>query len=824
MKIKLAFRFILLVGATVSFLSLRAQNFIITGEIKDSVSSTPVYGCSIVLQGSSVATSTDETGIFKLTFIGGASQVKLIISHLGYKSDTIPVESSKKYYSIRLVPLTNSLNSVTVTGSSPTEEIKRDPSTVKLVPAKAIDQTSADNIVDALVENVPGMEAVKTGPNVSKPFIRGLGYNRIETTYDGVPHEGQQFEDEEVLEVDMYSVENAEIIMGPTTLMYGPDALAGLVNLIPFIPKDTDKTVHGRVLSEYQNNNGMIGNGLSLNYGNANWSFIWRGAYRIARDYENSVDGRVYNTEFREANTSATVVHTSNTGYSDLSVSLYDDLQGIPDGSRDSATRQFTKQIYDDPFDNIDTRPVVSNAELNSYNINPVYQHIQQYMAYSNNHYEFTDFSLDGMASFQQNIRKEYDYPADPTQPGVSMLLNSYNYNLRYTSKDEGDEPTQLGINGMYQTNTNVNATDIPIPNYHLFDMGIFILKKITTERWSFCFGARGDVRIVTGNNFYVKMDSATEFVRQVNPPDTAGSRLLFPSFEKIFTGASLAFGATYKITNKISIKANISRGSGAPDVTEFASNGLDASAHTYFIGKDNIDPENNIEEDIGTVISSEFMDASASIFNNNLQQYTYLVQLANPNGTPLEIIPGNRTMEYEQSAAWLYGAESMFTIHPEMFKGFEYTNQFSLIYGYNMASQYRKAGVNGEYLPLIPPLCLLNRISKDIKTKSKIITMLKVKAEVIYNGTQNRYLALNGTETATPSYTLVNAGIISYIEYDKTSVLQFQLLVNNIFNVAYQSNLSRLKYLEYYSYSPTGHYGIYDMGRNICVKLIMPF
>ena len=50
---------------------------------------------------------------------------------------------------------------------------------VNTVSLKKIELTNENNIIDVLVKNVPGLNAVKTGPNISKPFIRGLGYNRV---------------------------------------------------------------------------------------------------------------------------------------------------------------------------------------------------------------------------------------------------------------------------------------------------------------------------------------------------------------------------------------------------------------------------------------------------------------------------------------------------------------------------------------------------------------------------------------------------------------------------------------------------------------------
>ena len=88
----------------------------------------------------------------------------------------------------------------------------------------------------------------------------------------------------------------------------------------------------------------------------------------------------------------------------------------------------------------------------------------------------------------------------------------------------------------------------------------------------------------------------------------------------------------------------------------------------------------------------------------------------------------------------------------------------------------------------------------------------------------QNRYLALYHTETPTAGYTLFNFSVSTDVKYAKTSSVQIQFQVNNAFDVIYQSNLSRLKYFEYYSQSPNGRLGMYSMGRNICFRVNIPF
>ncbi len=800
-------------------------NLAITGTVSDAETKQPLAFCSITILHSTSGTNTDEKGNFNLTIPKNIPSPKLIVACVNYKTDTVEIIPSQTHYPIFLKSMQGVMKEAVITEVNGEEIPRENPMAVETVSQKAIDQTTESNLIDALAKNVPGLNAVKTGPNVSKPFIHGLGYSRIETLYDGVPMEGQQFEDEEVLEVDMYNVERAQVILGPTTLMFGPDALAGIVCLYPSLPMDSDKIIHGRLFSEYQSNNGLVGNGLRLNYGNGHWSFVARGSYRMAKNYSNRIDGKVYDTGFRETNASASIVHKTENGYSDLNFTLYDDLQGIPDGSRDSLTRKFTKAIYEDPFDDIKSRPVVSDGELNSYKMGPIYQHIEHYRIYSNNHYEFSNRSgIDAMVSLQQNVRSEYDYPIHRDQVGVSMRLNSLNYDLRYHLPDTSAVETSFGINGMYQTNTNVNATDIPIPDYGLFDAGAFVFEKLKLDRLTLSGGYRYDVSVVNGNDFYTREDTVTGIVQHVNPPDTTGAKLLFPAFTKTFRGMSLDLGVTFKMNGHINIKANISRGSGLPSVSEFASNGLDASAHAYFIGDKYIRPETSWQEDVGMNVNYKTIDASATVFNNNLDDYTYLIRLADTNGNPLEIVPGNKTYKYEQGDAQLYGLESTLNFHPAYMKGFRFVNYFSLVYGFNRDRAYRDKGVNGEYLPLIPPMKLLSAIVQDIELKSKIISLITLRAEADINAAQNHYLALNETETATPGYILFNAAIDFKFTRSKKSAIQFQVQVNNIFNAAYQSNLSRLKYFEYYSQSPNGHYGIDGMGRNICIKLIMPF
>src|SRR5450759_2928685 len=102
---------------------------------------------------------------------------------------------------------------------------------------------------------------------------------------------------------------------------------------------------------------------LAGNHNGLIWGTV--ASHKQATNYQNKNDVRFYGTAFNESDVSGYIGLNKQWGYSHLNFSLFNDLQEIPGGSRDSLTRKFTKQITeDDTF-----RPIVSDAELNSYKI-----------------------------------------------------------------------------------------------------------------------------------------------------------------------------------------------------------------------------------------------------------------------------------------------------------------------------------------------------------------------------------------------------------------------------------------------------------------------
>ncbi|MDT3404339.1 TonB-dependent receptor [Mucilaginibacter terrae] len=815
----------LFISISILFNPVFAQNGSIKGQVI-SATDGPIGFASVNILNKSVGTRTGNNGQYELRNLAPGNYT-IVFSSLGYQKQQVPIEvkaNGVTTLNASLVKSESRLNDVIVTGVSRATEVRKNPVPVAVMAKKDMDRHVNNNIIDAIIKGVPGVSAVTTGPNVSKPFIRGLGYNRVLTLYDGIRQEGQQWGDEHGIEIDQYGIARAEVVKGPASLSYGSDALAGVINMIPYLPNYENNALKGDYTVDYHTNNGLIGSSLGLAYKHNDWRFTARGTGKLAHNYKNSVDGRVYGTAYNELNLSAMARVDKKWGYTQFAGTLFNNKQEIPDGSRDSLTRRFTRQILD-AGDDIKNRPIVPENELKTYKLNPLYQHIQHYRLYSSSQFNVGEGNINVLLGGQQSVRREYNHPTQPSQAGLYVVLNTLNYDVKYNLPQMAGIETSVSVNGMYQTNRSKDATDFPIPDYDLFDIGAFLFAKKSFGPVDVSGGLRLDNRHINWNNFFVADNPQNGFQKRVTGADTVGTYLQFPSFSKRYNGWSGSLGLTYNVSERLLLKANIARGYRAPNITEIGSNGLDPGAHIVYLGNRTFKPEFNIQQDIGVIAYLKDVDLSAELFNNHIYNYIYQARLNDANGQPVVIVPGNSTYQYQQSKASLYGAEVTVNLHPEKLKWFVWNNSLSYVEGLNKNPELlARVGDAAKYLPFIPPLHARSELRVNFQKESKTLAKPYIKLEADAYATQNHFYALDDTETATPGYTLWNAGCGSGFKNKAgKTILDVFLQVDNVFDKAYQSNLNRLKYFEYYQSSPNGRSGIYNIGRNVSLKVIIP-
>jgi iron complex outermembrane receptor protein len=776
-----------------------AQNSL-SGVVTDKLTHELLPGAVINIPDLKTGTVTDANGLYKIDHIPGG-RFLIEVKYVSYATLVLKVEiSGATKLTIELTPSITELKGVIVTGVSSATDKKTSTIPVLSMDLRQLTEVSSTNLIDA-VSKQPGMAAVSTGPAISKPTIRGLGYNRVVTLYNGMRQEGQQWGDEHGIELDEYSIDRVEIIKGPGSILYGSDALAGVINFLTPAHVAQGKII-GSLQSNYQTNNQFIGYS-AMNAGNLK-GFSWQArlSQKYAGNYQNKYDGIVYNSGFNETNYNGHLGLNRKWGYSRLYFSSFQQTIAMTEGERDSLGR-FTRLV------NEDSSITVTHADLKGYTIRTPYQQIHHQRLFLSNQFFIGKSRLAISAGYQLNQRKEFADPTDRNVYSLYFYLPTTTWDVKYFFPDNDKWKSSVGVSGMYQQNKN-KGVEFLIPEYTLNDMGAFVFtQRAVHSRINLSGGIRYDRRFLQSNRLL--LDS--------NGQQTFTGMQKFAAFNSTYQNVAASIGATCELTTKLIMRLNIARGFRAPNIAELASNGRHEGTYRYEYGNAKLNAETSWQQDLGLEWNSEHVHWVVSVFSNRVQQFIYAKKLRSVHGSDSIADAANPVpaYQYSQGTAWLYGGEFTLDIHPHPFDWLHLENSFSIV----RARQLHQPD-SSKYLPFIPAPRLLSEVRIDIKKTGSYVRNAFFKMNAEFYLRQGQILKENNTETPTPGYTLFNIGTGTDI-VSKSGVKKctFILSVNNVFDVAYQNHLSRLKYAGVNTF--TARTGVYNMGRNISIKLVVP-
>lgn len=776
----------------------------LSGTITDKTTHEPIPGVTVYVPDLKTGAVTDTDGFYKIENLPQA-KVLVQVSYVGYNLVAEYIDLSlTKEKDFELAESITELKEVVVTGLSKAAESNRTPTPISTIPPLQLLETSATNIIDAIARQ-PGVSQITTGSGISKPVIRGLGYNRVATINDGIRQEGQQWGDEHGIEIDGYSVNKVEILKGPASLSYGSDAMAGVINMLsaPTLPEGT---IRGRILAEYQTNNGLFG--YSANLGGNQKGLIWdiRYSNRMAHAYQNKYDGYVLNSGFRENSVHGLVGINKSWGYMHLNFSAYNLMPGIVEGERDSATGKFVKPLaIDSTSEGVE---IATDQDFKSYNPETPYQKIHHYKAVLNSNFVLKYGSIKSSVGFQQNQRQEFGDILNKDDYGLYFLLNTLNYDLRYNFPEIKNLSISTGINGMLQNSLN-KGNEFLIPDYNLFDFGLFAIAKKTIGKLDLSAGLRYDIRKVKGEDLYLNPSGD-----EVSNADSS-AYLQFAAFNSTFAGVSGSLGATWQFSEKLYAKINFSRGFRAPNIAEISANGTHEGTINYIIGDPGLKAENSLQSDYALGFNSTHVGGEINLFGNYISNYIFLSKLQGVNGGD-SITDGFSTFRYASGDARIRGGEISLDIHPHPLDWLHFENTFSYV-----LSVQKNQPDSSKYLPYTPAPRITSELRASTKKLGKNMANAYVKIEIESTLAQNHFYAAFGTETATPAYTILNLGIGTDVLSRTRTLFSIYINAGNLTDVAWQSHLSRLKYAAVNNV--TGRTGVYNMGRNLSFKLIVP-
>jgi iron complex outermembrane receptor protein len=706
------------------------------GNISAEDSSSPLEQVSVYLPQIEKGSVTGDNGAYTMENLP-VGTYKIIASFMGYQTFSSEIILTEGINTLDIVLLPSAIEMEEVIVSTPFHKLQRE-NVMKVEQAKvvALRKMGAITLADGIT-NIPGVESVSTGIGIGKPVIRGLSSNRVLVYSQSIRLENQQFGDEHGLGIGASGVESVEVIKGPASLLYGSDALGGVLYLNPEQFANMNSTEGSVNLNYFTNTQGMDANA-GFKTSGERFKFLLRGSYASHTDYKGGNDIRVTNSRFNEFDIKTALGYQFGIFKTELRYNLNSSDLGIPEeiGIQDLGRTPIT------PYQEINNHVVSSKSDL-----------------------FFNNSSLRLTLGYIFNSRKEFEEEEDTElpsedlanlEPALDMQLSTFSYNLQYNLPSIGRWQTIAGIQGMNQKNENFGE-EVLIPDAITNDIGILATSHIHFEKSDIQLGLRFDNRSIKGEETGI-----------------LGQEGYIAELDRNFNSFNAALGYRIDLLKNLIGRINIASGFRAPNLAELTSNGIHEGTNRFEIGNPNLKNENNVQTDIALEYSSQHFEFFANGFYNSINDYIFI----EPNG---EFVDNNPVYNYIQQDATLYGGEIGFHFHPHPLDWLHVQSSFESVTGQLD---------NDDYLPLIPANKLSNTIRLEFNNSQKWITnsYAFVTLNTIFD--QNKVATF---ETPTDGYNLLNAGFGASLKLFKQDV-ELVVTALNILNEDYISHLSRLK------------------------------
>jgi len=627
----------------------KAQNKII-GVITNT-QNKPLSGVNIIISEIHKETISDEKGNYQLDNLP-IGNYKIVFSFIGFATQTKTVQIAQKETKIEVI-LEETIHQMdeVIVSTAFNKVQSQNVMKVEHQSMKSLSQKGTSTLIEGLA-TIPGVSQVSTGTSIGKPLIRGLSGNRVLVYSQGVRLENQQFGEEHGLGLNDAGIESVEIIKGPASLLYGSDAIGGVLY---FNPEKfaRSNTVEGSFSQKLFSNTNGSNSSLGLKTSLENFKFLVRGSYNSHADYKVPNGNRVTNTRYNESDFKTALGYSNSKFNSTLRYNFNKLDLGIPENGILEQT----------------------STHKTTYPKQAVYANILSF----NNTVFFKNSKLDADFGYISNDRSEFE---DSYIANLHMKLKTLNYNVKYYLPKIGKFESIIGTQGMRQTNTN-SGEEYLIPDATTNDLGLFGTVNYEWNKNVIQAGIRFDNRTITSIEHGI-----------------SGNEGYFEAIDKKFQSFNSSLGFKTNLAEKTTLRLNFASGFRAPNLAELTSNGVHEGSNRYEIGNINLKNEQNFQTDLNLEYRNSHFELFVNGFYNHINNYIFI----SPNGNTIDSFD---VYDYTQSNANLYGAETGVHFHPHPLDWLHITSSFESVTGKKQ---------NGDNLPLIPANRLNNSIKTEFK------------------------------------------------------------------------------------------------------------
>jgi iron complex outermembrane receptor protein len=715
--------------------------------VLDKSTDEPVAGANVYYPDMKTGAFTDADGMFQPP--ASNRPILVQVSCMGYRTLLETFGASDAGRTIYLEPSVHELQEIVVSDNTSRLQGEHIMNVAKLS-LHQNGEIQGLSLAEKL-SSVAGVSNWSTGAGIGKPVIRGLGGNRIAVFSQGVRIENQQWGDEHGLGLDEHGYEQVEIIKGPASLLYGSDALGGVLYFADE-RYAKDNSIEAALGSEYHTNTEGWRNTAALKLSKNRFHWNAFGGYTTHRDYADGNGARVDNSRFHTGDFKSSLGYTGRQFISSLKYNYQDEQYGLvepdeePDGHGSTSLRR-----PESPFQ-------VMRTHLASWENTVFFENESR-------------LKID--AGYVFNNRREYEEAGDAA---LDMNLRTASYSVKWYSPLIAERwKVTAGSQGMYQTNDN-RGEEMLIPDATAADAGLFVVSDFNYTKEAFWQAG-------------VRVDGRRIAVRESAAPDVDTE---LPLFAKSYRAATFSTGVYQPLAERMSLRANLSSGFRAPNMFELLSDGVHEGTNRYETGNAQLKTENSYQADASLDYRSKHFELYVNPYFNYIRNYIGL----QPTGDRLD---DHAVYSYTQTDARLYGGEAGFHLHPHPLDWLHIEASYAGAFGQDAASRA---------LPLMPQQKIKATVSVSF-TGWKAVEKFSVYVHNRYSFDQRRVAAY---ETPTGDYYVLDAGIACEFAWGRQQLF-VNVAANNLLDETYYDHLSRYKADE-----------IYNMGRNVCIKLRIPF
>lgn len=672
---------------------VNAQNQI-KGKVTD-VNNEPLIGASVFLPELNKGTITNQVGEYLISNIPNG-KIKIQFSFVGYNTEmmTIDITQPENKVDATLTIAIIQSQEVVITGgyvSSQHENAVK----IDVLKSKDIASSGTPNFMESITK-VPGVDMIAKGRGVSKPVIRGLSMNDVLVLNNDIRIENYQFSENHPLGIDDNDIDRVEIIKGPASLLYGSDAIGGVINFIKEKPAPVGKILGDYRMQLHSNTLGM-NNSIGLKGASKHFFGGFRFGNKTHADYLQGGGDYVPNSRFNEMTFNANMGYTGKIGTFKLFYDYFKQDLGM-------------------------TVPAVKPLITEQGRKNEIwFQDLEHQLLSSQNTLYLGKFRWNINMAYQNALRK---LQTTLDVPFVEMNLNTITYESKLCLPSSNESEYIIGLQGMLQNNRNLNdrASQF-LPDAHVNNIGLLGLAQYTFfEKLKLQGGLRFDM--YKTETFALGIEGTSGYHAPVN---------------KEFSNLNGSIGATYSINNKTMLRANFAKGYRVPNLSELTSNGM--HGNRYEIGNENLSPENSYETDLSMHYHGEFLSFDLAGFYNHINDYIFI------SPTTETTLGGVAIYRFSQTNATLYGGEAGIHFHPKSLPWLHIEGTYSSVIGKQE---------NGDYLPFIPA----QKFRYEIRAEREKIGFLKKPSIKLSALTALKQSNPSPYETETNGYTLVNFSI----------------------------------------------------------------